>query len=76
MIAELQEVLHKNEVEAVQACEELSTLKQQLAAEKERARMSWKSNCEHLAEQNAIITVQKEELAMLKHQIVELQLCA
>ena len=42
-------------------------------AEKKKGRMSWKTNCEHLAEQNTIFTVQKEELAMLKCQIVELE---
>ena len=72
-IAQLQEALHESEVEATQACEGLATLKPQLAAEKEKARKSWKTNCEHLAEQDAIITAQEEELATLKHQIVELE---
>ena len=44
-IAQLQE---ESEVEATQACEGLATLKRQLAAEKEKARKSWKTNCEHL----------------------------
>ena len=48
MIAKLQEDLHECEVQATHACEELE---QQLAAEKEKARQSWRMICEHLAQQ-------------------------
>ena len=41
--------------------------------EKEKARKSWRTNCEHLAEQDAIITAQEGEMAALKHGIVELE---
>ena len=53
--------------------EEVASLKQQLVTEKEKARKSWKTNCEHLAEQDVIITAQEEEVAALKKQLVELQ---
>ena len=48
-------------------------LKQQLEVEKERARRSWWANCEHLAEQDAVITAHEEELAALREQIGELR---
>ena len=70
MIAKLQEDLHECEVQATHACEELE---QQLAAEKEKARESWRTNCEHLAKQDALITAQDEEVAVLKRRIVELE---
>jgi hypothetical protein len=41
--------------------------------EKERARRSWRINCEHLAEQDAIITAHEEEFTALRKQIRELQ---
>ena len=70
MIAELQEALHEREVQVTQACDELQ---QQLAVEKEKARKSWRTNCEHPAEQDAVITAQEEEMAALKRRIVELE---
>ena len=70
MIAELQEALHESEVRMTQASEELE---QQLAAEKEKARRSWKINCEHLAEQDTLITTREEEIAALKRRIAELE---
>ena len=53
--------------------EEVAELKQHLETEKERARKSWGTNCEHLAEQDAIITAHDEELTALRKQIRELQ---
>lgn len=50
---------------------EVAELKQQLEMEKERVR-SWQTNCEHLAEEDATITAQEEELAVLRKQISEL----
>lgn len=52
--------------------EEVPLLKQQLATE-EKARKSWKTNCEHLAEQDIVITAQEEEITALKRQVAELQ---
>jgi hypothetical protein len=39
----------------------------------ERARGSWRTNNEHLAEQDAIITAHEEELTTLRKQMRELQ---
>ena len=69
-MTEFQEAVHECEVQATQACDEL---KQKLAAEKEKARNSWKTSCEHLAKQDVIITAQEEELASLKQRITELE---
>ena len=41
--------------------------------EKERARNSWRVNCEHLAERDSIITAYEEETAALKRQLSNLQ---
>ena len=49
--------------------EEVAELKQQLQTEKERARKSWRTNCKHLAERDAIITAHDEELTALRKQI-------
>ena len=54
--------------------EEMMSLKHLLAAEKEKARKSWKTNnCEHLAEQDTIIMAHEEEITKLKEQIVSSQ---
>ena len=52
----LQEALRSQAAELREAHQaEVTAWKQQLDAEKERARKRWKTNCEHLAEQDAII---------------------
>ena len=72
-IAELQEVLRMQEEQITQRFQdEVSELKQKIVAEKAKARQSWKMNCEHLAEQDAIITAKDEEIESLKHQLMEL----
>ena len=50
----------------------MKTKSQKIVAEKAKAGQSWKTNCEHLAEQDAIITVKDEEIESLKHQLMEL----
>ena len=73
-IADLQEALHEKEVEVAKTFEEeITTLRKQLTVEKEKARRSWKTNCEHLAEQDAIITAHEEEVVVLKRRVAELQ---
>ena len=74
IIAELQEALRGKE-EAMKGDfeKELASLQRQLEAEKVKARKSWKTNCEHLAEQDAIITAQEEEIVALKSEIEEIQ---
>ncbi len=73
LTTELQEALDAyEEMSQVHECE-TGRLKQQLTAEKEKARRSWKINCEHLAEQDAVITDREEEIARLKRQVEELQ---
>ena len=73
-ISELQDTLHSMEEELKRAHqEEVTSLESQIATEKEKARKSWKTNCEHLAEQDAIITAQEEEIATLKEQVKELR---
>jgi hypothetical protein len=74
LTTELQEALDAKAV-AIQAYQaEVNSLKHQLTTEKEKARKSWKTNCEHLAEQDAIITAHEEEITALKAQIEELRL--
>ena len=65
-IAELQEVLRVQEEQITRTFEdEVSELKQKIVAEKAKARQSWKTNCEHLAEQDAIITAKDEGIESL-----------
>ena len=52
---------------------ELEELEQQLQVEKEKSRRSWKTNCEHLAEQDGIIASQEEVITTLKNQVAEMQ---
>lgn len=73
-IANLQEALASKDDELAHTHEEeVVELKQQLAMEKERARNSWRVNCEHLAERDSIITAHEEEIAALKRQLSDLQ---
>ena len=46
--------------------EEMMLLKHLLAAEKEKARKSWKTNCEHLADQDAIIMAMRRRSPSLR----------
>jgi len=62
-IAELQETLHECEVQATETCD---VLRQQLAAEKERLKASWRTSCEYLARQDTVITAQDEKIASLQ----------
>ena len=65
---------HKKEVEVAKTFEEeITTLRKQLTVEKEKARRSWKTNCEHLAEEDAIITAREEEIVILKRRVAVLQ---
>ena len=72
-ISELQEALASGEELLAAHQEEVAELKHQLETEKERARKSWRTNCEHLTEQDAIITAHEEELTALRKQVRELQ---
>ena len=70
----LQEALRSQAAELREAHQaEVTAWKQQLDAEKERARKRWKTNCEHLAEQDAIIAAHEEEIATLQEQVRELR---
>ena len=70
----LQEALRSQAAELREAHQaEVTAWKQQLDAEKERARKRWKTNCEHLAEQDAIIAAHEEEIATLQEQVGELR---
>ena len=57
--------------QVTQKFEEVAELKQQITAEKKKARQSWKTNCEHLAEQDALITAKEEEIENLKQRLTE-----
>ena len=69
-IAELQETLQECEVQATATC---TDLRQKLAAEKERVKSSWRTSCEHLAQQDTVITAQDEKIASLRRRIIELE---
>ena len=69
-IVELQETLHECEVQATETCD---SLRQRLAAEKERAQASWRANCEHLAQQDTVITAQDDKIASLRRRISVLE---
>ena len=72
-ISELQEALASREELTAAHEEEAPELKQQLETDKERARKSWRTNCKHVAEQDAIITAHEKELTALRKQVRELQ---
>ena len=72
-ISELQEALASREELTAAHQEEAPELKQQLETDKERARKSWRTNCKHVAEQDAIITAHEKELTALRKQVRELQ---
>ena len=62
-IVTLQEALHEQEQQMTQRfAGVVLELEQKIAAEKARSRQSWKMGCEHLAEQDAIITAKDEEI--------------
>ena len=70
-IADLHASLRGCEQQVTQKFEEVAELKQQITAEKKKARQSWKTNCEHLAEQDALITAKEEEIENLKQRLTE-----
>ena len=72
-ISELQEALASREELTAAHQEGAAELKQQLETEKERARKSWRTNCKHVAEQDAIITAHETELTAVRKQVRELQ---
>ena len=72
-IAELQVALHEQEEQITERFEdEVAELKQKILDEKAKLRRSWKTNCEHLAEQDAMITAQDEEIRELKRKLAQL----
>ena len=48
---------------------EVSRLREALRVEKQRAKEQWKWNCDHIAEQDAIISTKDDEIAELKRQL-------
>ena len=70
IVVELQETLCECEEQATKTCDDL---RERLAAEKEKARSIWRTNCGHLAEQDTIITAQQEELTLLRRRVTELE---
>ena len=73
-ISNLQEALQKKTEKEQRVCEENSVLEERLRDEKAKARASWRTNCEHLAEQDATITTLEEEVRSLKQQVEALQM--
>lgn len=69
-IDELQDLLRECEVQATDTCDEL---RQKLDEEKERARASWQSNCESLAQQDTVIGAQDEKIASLRRRITQME---
>ena len=65
-IADLHASLRGCEQQVTQKFEKVAELKQQITAEKKKARQSWKTNCDHLAEQDTLITAKEEEIENLK----------
>ena len=73
-ISELPMALHSWEAKLMEAYQqEVAILKQQLASEKEKSQQKWRTNCEHLAEQDAIMATQEAERGALWEQVRELQ---
>ena len=72
-IAELQAAVHEREEQVARNLEsEITALCHALSAEILKARQSWKINCEHLTEQDTIITEREEEVKDLKRKLAEL----
>ena len=67
---ELQGTLEECELQATETCDSLRT---QLATEKEKARTSWRTSCEHLEQQDIVITAQDRKIAYLRERITELE---
>ena len=66
----LQGTLEECELQATETCDSLRT---QLATEKEKARTSWRTSCEHLEQQDIVITAQDRKIASLRGRIAELE---
>ena len=72
-ISELHDALRDQEQQITGKFEdEVADLKQKVLEEKAKLRQSWKTSCEHLTEQDAIIAAKDEEIAELKHRLSEL----
>ena len=72
-IAELQDALLEQEQQITERFEgEVADLKQKLTEEKTKLRQSWKTSCEQLIEQDALIAAKDEEIAELKCKLAEL----
>ena len=72
-ISELHDALRDQEQQISGKFEdEVTDLKQKVLEEKAKLRQSWKTSCEHLAEQDAIIAAKDEEIAELRHTLSEL----
>ena len=72
-ISELHDTLRDQEQQITGKFEdEVADLKQKVLEEKAKLRQSWKTSCEHLTEQDAIIAAKDEEIAELKHRLSEL----
>ena len=69
-IAELQDTLQECEEQGTETCDDL---RQQLVTEKEKAKSSWRKNCEYLTQQDTVISVQDEKIATLRQRITELE---
>ena len=52
---------------------ELQKLKEDCQAEKEKNRQTWKVHCEHIAEQDVLVSAKDDEIASLKRQLAELR---
>ena len=70
VVAELQQTLQDCEEQATETCD---GLRQQLAMEKEKTRRTWRASCDHLAQQDTVITAQEEKVAFLKRRVTELE---
>ena len=72
-IAELQAALVTQQQQITERFEEeVADLKHKLIEEKTKLRQSWKTSCEQLAEQDALIAAKDEEIAELKRKLAEL----
>ena len=67
MITELRGALESSKTPELAA--EVSQLQKALQAEKQRAKEWWRWNCEHIAEQDMLISTKDDEIAELKHQL-------
>ena len=72
-IAELQDTLQECEEQGTETCDDL---RQQLVTEKEKAKSSWRTNCEYLTQQDTVISAQTRRLPHCVSESLSWRVCS